>query len=92
MTSAASNLKASPKVSKIHCDLDDWDFDPRYTGGACPICGWTPPGAIRGKTALMSRLERIPLDYIALGLLGFVLVVLGVMVLIAAGVSLAPKI
>jgi hypothetical protein len=23
-----------------HCETDDWDFAPRYTGGVCPICGW----------------------------------------------------
>jgi hypothetical protein len=32
-------------VAKAHCPIDDWDFDPRYTDGVCPICGWRPPGA-----------------------------------------------
>src|SRR5205823_2868118 len=27
-----------------HCPTDDWDFAPRYTDGACPICGWRPEG------------------------------------------------
>ena len=27
------------------CELDSWSFDPRYTGGRCPICGWVAPGA-----------------------------------------------
>ena len=35
---------ARPAV-RVRCDLDGWDFDPRYTEGACPICGWKPEGA-----------------------------------------------
>jgi hypothetical protein len=28
-----------------YCELDGWNFNPRYTEGACPICGWKPDGA-----------------------------------------------
>ncbi len=24
------------------CEVDDWEFHPRYTDGACPLCGWRP--------------------------------------------------
>ncbi|HVH63179.1 MAG TPA: hypothetical protein VNA65_06220 [Candidatus Dormibacteraeota bacterium] len=28
----------------MRCETDDWAFDPRYTNGKCPICGWAPEG------------------------------------------------
>ena len=31
--------------AKAFCELDSWSFDPRYTEGRCPICGWVAPGA-----------------------------------------------
>jgi hypothetical protein len=26
-----------------HCPADAFEFRPRYTDGACPICGWPAP-------------------------------------------------
>src|SRR5438477_359396 len=33
---------ASTRPARVMCDADGWSFDPRYTQGRCPICGWTP--------------------------------------------------
>lgn len=30
----------------VRCPIDDIEFRPYYTDGACPICGWRPPGAV----------------------------------------------
>lgn len=27
-----------------HCPADDWTFEPKYTDGTCPLCGWVPDG------------------------------------------------
>ena len=37
--------KRGPAKTKAFCELDGWSFDPRYTEGKCPICGWVAPGA-----------------------------------------------
>ena len=31
---------------RAHCEFDDWDFAPRFTDGACPLCGWRPEGIV----------------------------------------------
>jgi hypothetical protein len=31
---------------RVHCTFDDWDFAPRYTEGACPLCGWQPEDSV----------------------------------------------
>jgi hypothetical protein len=84
---------APPNSShKVHCDLDDWDFDPRYTDGKCPICGWAPEGgAALVKPRWQAELEALPWDIIALGVLAVVLIVLGVWVGLAAGINIVPK-
>jgi hypothetical protein len=87
--SAVAEARQAPR--KIHCDLDDWDFDPQYTGGACPICGWAPEGALKPKPAWQVRLEALPWDLIFLVVLAVVLIVLGVIVGINAKISLLPK-
>ncbi len=33
------------RPARAFCELDGWSFDPRYTEGRCPICGWVAPGA-----------------------------------------------
>ena len=78
---------------KVHCATDDWDFDPRYTGGVCPICGWQPPTAAgaAGQAARMVWLASLDWEIIGLVALAAVLVIMGVLVGIAAGISLVPK-
>ena len=47
---------------RAHCEFDDWDFAPRYTDGACPLCGWEPDGiVVEPATQRLKRLPAIPL-------------------------------
>ena len=68
----------------VYCDSDKWSFDPRYTQGKCPICGWAPEGAPTAPTWL--RLAN-RMDWEMFGLFMFfdLLVVLGLVVANAAG-------
>ena len=69
-----------------HCELDDWDYDPRYTEGTCPICGVRPDGAPAApRWLLLSR--RVPWDLVFLFALLAVLLVLAVVVLRASGLA-----
>jgi hypothetical protein len=62
-----------------HCPNDDWDFDPRYTDGVCPLDGWRPPGApVEPPVA-----ARIDWFWPSVGLLAVMSIVMGVLVLIA---------
>jgi hypothetical protein len=80
------------KVSRLHCEVDDWDFDPRYTAGECPICGWRPnAGPAKALPAWRKRLDQVPWDLIGLGMLFVVLVTLGVFVAMAAKINLLPS-
>lgn len=73
-----------PKPARAYCEKDKWLFDPRYTQGRCPICGWEPQGVAK-VPAWLAIANR--LDWQMLGLLLFadVLVLLGLMVANAAG-------
>jgi hypothetical protein len=96
--SSTPELQVLPEVrpnrratrNRVYCELDRWSFDPRYTGGACPICGWVPDGvkAAPGWIALLRKL-----DWAILGLLLLVigLVVLGAVVAYASGLMPALK-
>ncbi len=80
-------------MSIATCELDGWDYDPRYTEGACPICGTAAEGAPTApRWLLWSR--RVPWDLLFLLGLFFVSVVLAKLALQAAGlwppVPLAP--
>ena len=84
-------LGRTPAV-RLHCATDDWDFDPRYTGGACPICGWRPePVVARELPEWQRRLAAIPWDLVALGMLLVILVGVGVYVANAAKLNLLPS-
>ena len=74
-------------TKRAFCELDQWSFDPRYTDGKCPICGWAPPGAAAapGWLAVARKLEW---ELAGLVLLAVVLVILGVLVARAAGYHL----
>jgi len=91
MTTLPQALPKPQSVSRAHCDLDNWDFDPRYTEGACPICGWVPPGPTRAAPVWETRLAKVPWDLVLLGILAIVLVALGVLVGIAAHINLLPR-
>jgi len=39
------------------CPADSWAFTPLYTGGQCPLCGWTPEGYSHTPPPL-TRYER----------------------------------
>lgn len=77
-------------INTAHCELDDWEFDPRYTDGACPICGWQAEGVLKPKPDWLVQLEALPWDLISLGVLGAVLLVLAVIVAINGHISILP--
>ena len=76
--------RAQRRSSRFHCEADDWTFDPRYTQGRCPICGWAPEDApsAPGWLALVNRLDW---DTLGLLLLADLLVLVGLLVARAAG-------
>ena len=72
---------------RAYCELDKWSFDPRYTDGRCPICGWVPSGAPNAPPWLAVA-RKLEWELTGLVLLLVVLVILGVVVARAAGYSL----
>jgi len=66
------------------CDADGWSFDPRYTQGRCPICGWTPEGAPDAPRWL-ALANRLDWQMIGLWALVDILVLLGLIVAHGAG-------
>jgi hypothetical protein len=72
---------------RAYCELDKWSFDPRYTEGRCPICGWTPPGAPSAPAWLVVA-RKFEWEITGLVMLLVVLVILGVVVASAAGYKL----
>jgi hypothetical protein len=72
---------------RAYCELDKWSFDPRYTDGRCPICGWVPPGA-PSAPAWLAVARKLEWELTGLVLLLVVLVILGVAVARAAGYRL----
>ena len=69
---------------RAFCELDRWAFDPRYTQGQCPICGWAPAGAPTVPRWLRIA-NRIDWELFGLFALADVLIVLGLVVANAAG-------
>ncbi len=84
-----SVMAARTGKTTLHCPNDDWDFDPRYTDGVCPICGWGP--GKRPTAAWLARVEALPWDYITLAIFAVVLIVVGVLVGMAANVNILPQ-
>ncbi|HKV87785.1 MAG TPA: hypothetical protein VJT78_07295 [Candidatus Dormibacteraeota bacterium] len=78
-----SRLTPSPSPA-AYCELDRWRFDPRYTQGRCPICGWTPAGA-PDAPRWMRFSRRVDWELFGLFMLADVLLVLGLVVAGAAG-------
>jgi hypothetical protein len=75
---------AQKRPAKVFCTTDQWSFDPRYTQGRCPICGWAPEGAPTAPDWL-ALVNRFDWDLLGLFLLADVLVILGLIVANAAG-------
>lgn len=69
---------------RVRCEADDWSFDPRYTQGRCPICGWAPDGAPNAPRWL-GLVNRLDWDMIGLWALVDLLVILGLIVARASG-------
>lgn len=75
----ASRWRNRRPQPKAYCELDDWTFDPRYTEGRCPICGWVAPNAPNAPVWL-TLARRFEWE------LGGLLVLLAVLILLAVGV------
>ncbi len=73
-----------PRATRAYCELDHWSFDPRYTEGRCPICGWAPAGVPAAPVWLMVY-RRIDWQLFGLFALAILLVVVGLIVANAAG-------
>jgi len=73
-----------------YCEADKWKFDPRYTQGRCPICGWKPEGAPNAPRWLAIA-NRLDWEMLGLFLLADVLVLLGLIVAHAAGILPANR-
>ena len=69
---------------RAYCEADKWSFDPRYTQGKCPICGWAPEGAPVAP-AWLRLANRMDWEFLGLFLFVDLLVVLGLIVAHAAG-------
>ena len=79
-----SRWLASRPPARLRCEQDDWSFDPRYTNGRCPICGWTLEGAPTAP-GWLAAVNRV--DWQTVMLVGLVdlLVLLSLIVSRAAG-------
>lgn len=77
-------LRKRRKPSRAFCELDGWSFDPRYTEGKCPICGWVAPGAPEAPWWLILA-RRFEWEMVGLVVLMAVLALIGVAVIHAAG-------
>ena len=76
--------RQGPRYNSAYCELDHWRFDPRYTQGHCPICGWTPEGA-RDAPLWMRLTRRVDWDLLGLFLFADLLLAVGLIVAVGAG-------
>ncbi len=72
------------RPARAFCELDGWSFDPRYTEGRCPICGWVAPGAPEAPLWL-TLARRFEWELAGLVVLMAVLALIAVTVIHAAG-------
>lgn len=84
MSDVAPAAARTVRPIRFHCELDDWTFDPRYTDGRCPICGWQPAGA-PSAPAWLAAARKFEWELTGLLVLLVVLAVLGAVVAGAAG-------
>ena len=78
----ASRLMKRRRATRAYCELDDWRFDPRYTEGKCPICGWVAPD-VQSAPLWLTLARRFEWELAGL------LVLLVLLVLAAAAVTQA---
>ena len=78
---------AKARGKKVYCQRDDWYFDPRYTDGACPICGWRPEGVTYAAPLWLRAYRRMDWELLALVLTVALLIVIGILVERTAGLS-----
>jgi hypothetical protein len=62
---------------RVTCPTDRWEFAPRFTDGACPLCGWRPEG-VTYEPALV---ERVDWFLAAMVVMLIVSVIIGVLVI-----------
>jgi hypothetical protein len=79
-----ARLRLPGRPARAYCEADRWSFDPRYTQGRCPICGWAPEGAPNAP-GWLALANRVDWDIVGLFLLVDVLFLLGLVVANAAG-------
>ncbi len=70
---------------RAYCEADRWSFDPRYTQGRCPICGWAPEG-VPNAPGWLALANRVDWDIVGLFLLTDLLVLIGLIVAREAGI------
>ena len=71
-------LRRETEEVVAHCPIDDWDFAPQYTDGACPICGWRPEG-MEFTTPLAARIDWF---WPAMGFLAMVSLAMAITVIV----------
>ena len=89
MSSLLRLRRSGRAATSAYCELDRFEFDPRYTLGRCPICGWAPDGA-PVYPVWMRLVRRIDWELFGLFLLVDVLVILGLVVARAGGLLHQP--
>lgn len=72
------------RSARVRCETDDWTFDPRYTNGKCPICGWAPEGVPTAPRWLAVS-NRVDWQMVGLFMLVDVLFMLGLIVAHSVG-------
>lgn len=80
----SASVVRKQRYCSAFCELDQWNFDPRYTQGRCPICGWAPDGA-RDAPSWLRLARRVDWDLLGLFLLADLLLAGGLIVATSAG-------
>jgi hypothetical protein len=76
--------RSSRATTSAYCEVDRFEFDPRYTLGRCPICDWAPERA-PAYPAWMRLARRVDWELFGLFVLVDVLLIVGLVVARAAG-------
>ena len=76
-------------VGRAYCEADQWSFDPRYTQGKCPICGWAPAG-VASEPRWLRLANRMDWQMFGLFMFFDLLVAAGLWVAHAAGLLPVP--
>ena len=59
----------------VRCPTDDWEFHPRFTDGACPLCGWRPHSVV-DERPLIARIDWFLVALVVLVAVSLVMAVL----------------